>query len=115
MTQVVKRKVGMIVTYITHAAIAAKNATSTILIVDVVMGDPDANSRRVFVAGDPVGTPGSRRASHGQEGGGAPQYRDADADYAATAVFDHADSELNVNRRMFRQVPVVTVSWCQFW
>ena len=40
MKEAVKHKPDIIVTYTTPAALAAKNATSTIPIVDIVMGDP---------------------------------------------------------------------------
>jgi putative ABC transport system substrate-binding protein len=40
MAEMIERKVDVIVTYGTVAAIAAKNATSTIPIVDAAMGDP---------------------------------------------------------------------------
>lgn len=40
MSEVVGRKVDVLVTAITPAAVAAKNATSTIPIVDALMGDP---------------------------------------------------------------------------
>jgi putative tryptophan/tyrosine transport system substrate-binding protein len=40
MVDVVGQKVDVLVTYSTPAAIAAKNATSTVPIVDVLMGDP---------------------------------------------------------------------------
>src|SRR5262245_39395114 len=42
MREAVNSKADIIVTYTTPAALAAKNATSTIPIVDIVMGDPVA-------------------------------------------------------------------------
>jgi len=102
MAEVVKHKVDIIVTYTTPGAIAAKNATSTIPIVDLVMGDPVATGVAASLArpgGNLTGL--SMGQSEGIEGKWLELLQEAVPRLSTVAVIantDHAMSRVNLKR-----------------